>query len=51
MAWNLKLEVTKYYGQMYGPRGLAYPSDVDDDDDGGGGSETTPNYQLRKRHF
>ena len=32
---------------MYGPEGLAYPSDGDDDDDdgdGGGDLETTPNY-------
>ncbi|KAL0004964.1 hypothetical protein SO802_012525 [Lithocarpus litseifolius] len=45
---NLKLEVTDYPRQMYGPRWLAYPGDVDD---GGSSSETTPNYQPRKRRF
>ena len=39
--------MTKYSRQMYGPEGLAYPSDGDDDDDdgdGGGDLETTPSY-------
>ena len=46
LARNLKLEVTKYSRQLYGPRGLAYSGNGDDDDnDGGGGdSETTPSY-------
>ena len=36
MVWlvrNLKLEVTRYLKDLYGPRGQAYPSDDDDDDD------------------
>ena len=38
--------MTEYSRQMYGPEGLAYPSDGDDDDDGDGGGdlETTPSY-------
>ena len=61
LAGNLKLEVTNYSWELYGPGGTAHPSsgggdDDDDDDDGGGGggengdSEVTPSYQPRKRH-
>ncbi|KAK9993578.1 hypothetical protein SO802_023281 [Lithocarpus litseifolius] len=56
LVGNLKLEVTNYSRNLYGPRGAAYPGggDDDDDDDGGGGgdeedSEATPSYQSRKR--
>ena len=53
LARNLKLEVTEYSRQLYGGEGVN-----DDNDDGGGdgaygsgGSESTPNYQPRKRLF
>ena len=59
LARNFKLELTKYSRQIYGPSGFAHlgdgNGDDDDDDDGNddvggaGGSETTPNYQSRKR--
>ena len=41
LVGNLKLQVTEYSRQMYGPRGLAYLGDGDDDDDGDGGVDTT----------
>ena len=51
---NVKLEVTKYSRQIYGPRGFTYSGGGDnDDDDGDGGAsglKTTLSYQLRKRH-
>ena len=51
---NVKLGVTKYSRQIYGPRGLTYSGGGDnDDDDGDGGAsglKTTLSYQLRKRH-
>ena len=53
MVWfvgNLKLEVTQYSKDLYGPRGLAYPGDGDDDD-GGKDLEATPSHRPRKRHF
>ena len=52
---NLKLEVTNYSRELYGPGGVAHPSgdgDDDDDDNDGGeeeDSEVTPSYQPRKR--
>ena len=56
MAGNLKLDVTNYSRELYGPGGVTHPrggDDDDDDDDGDGGeeedSEATPNYQPRKR--
>ena len=45
MAWlarNLKLEVTNYSRNLYGPRGATYPGsggNDDDDDDNDGGDE------------
>ena len=43
MVWlvgNLKLEMTNYSRNMYGPGRVAYPSSGgDDDDDDGGGEE------------
>ena len=54
MAWlagNLKLEMTEYSRQIYGPREFAYPDDDDGIGDGGGDSEATPSYQPRKRRF
>ena len=62
MVWfagNLKLEVTQYSKDLYGPRGLAYPGDGDDDDDDSGGDdddggkdlEATPSHRPRKGHF
>ena len=55
LAVNLKLEVTNYSSELYGPGGVAHPSgdgdDGDDDNDGGEeeDSEVTPSYQPRKR--
>ena len=53
LAENLKLEVTNYLRELYGPRGAAHPGDDNDDDDGDGNKEedskATPSYQLRKR--
>ena len=51
LAGNLKLEVTNYSSELYGPRGVAHPSGGDDDDDDGEeeGSEATPSYWSRKR--
>ena len=54
LAGNLKLEVTNYLRELYGPRGEAHPGSGDDDDDYYGGgeeedSEATPSYQPRKR--
>ena len=37
LAGNLKLEVTKYSRELYGPGGVAHPGGGDDD--GGGGEE------------
>ena len=53
LAENLKLEVTNYLRELYGPRGAAHPGDDNDDDDSDGDeeedSEATPSYQPRKR--
>ena len=49
LARNLKLEVTEYSKQIYGPLEYAYLSDDDNDD--GDDCEMTPSYQLRKRHY
>ena len=55
MAGNLKLEVTNYSRNLYGPKGAAHlgSGDDDDDDDDDGGdeedSEATLSYQPRKR--
>ena len=48
---NLKLEVTNYSRELYGPGGVAHPGGGGDDDDDGEeeDSEVTPSYQLRKR--
>ena len=52
MVGNLKLEVTNYLRELYGPRGAAHPSGDNDDDDGDGDEEedlkATPSYQPRK---
>ena len=51
LAGNLKLEVTEYSRQIYGPDGYAYHgNDVNDDDDGDE-LKTTLTYQSRKRHY
>ena len=39
LAGNLKLEVTKYSRELYGPGGVAHPGGGDDDDDEDGGDE------------
>ena len=48
MAGNLKLEVTNYSRNLYGPRGVAHLGSGGDDDDDDGGekedSEATPSY-------
>ena len=51
LAKNLKLEVTNYLRDLYGPRGVAHPVSGDDDDGGSKkeDSEATPSYQTRKR--
>ena len=52
LVGNLKLEVTNYLRELYGPRGAAHPGGGADDDDDGGeeeDSEVTPSYQPRKR--
>ena len=49
----------EYSQQLYGGKDASDDDDDNDDDDdedgdgggGGGGSESTPSYQLRKRHF
>jgi len=50
---NLKLEVTNYSRELYGPSRVAHLGGGGDDDDGGGGKEkdlkATPSYQPRKR--
>ena len=50
LAGNLKLEVTNYSRELYGPEGAAHPS-IGDDDDGGKkeDSKATLSYQPRKR--
>lgn len=50
LARNPKLEMTEYSRQIYAPRAFSYLGD-DDGSGGGGDSETTPNYQPRKRCF
>ena len=49
LARNLKLEVTKYSEQIYGPLEYAYPSDDVSDD--GDDREMTSSYRPRKRHY
>ena len=51
LAGNLKLEVTNYSRDLYGPEGVAHLGGSDDDDDGGKEEdpEVTPSYQQRKR--
>ena len=49
LARNLKLEVTKYSKQIYGPLEYAYPSDDDNDD--GNDREMTSSYRPKKRHY
>ena len=51
LVGNLKLEVTNYLRELYGPRGVAHLGGGDDDDDGGDeeDSKVTPSYQPRKR--
>ncbi|KAL0004883.1 hypothetical protein SO802_012444 [Lithocarpus litseifolius] len=57
LAENLKLEVTQYSKDLYGPKGPDYLGNDDDDDDddndgdSGEDSEVTPSYQPRKRRF
>ena len=49
-AGNLKLEVTNYSRDLYGPRGAAHPGGGNDDDGGEEEDpEATPSYQPRKR--
>lgn len=42
LVGNLKLEVTEYSRQIYGPGGCTQPGDDDDDD--GDDPEMTPSY-------
>jgi len=51
LAENLKLEVTNYSRDLYGPGGVALLGSGSDDDDGGDEEdlEATPSYQSRKR--
>ena len=49
LARNLKLEVTKYFEQIYEPLEYAYPSDDVSDD--GDDREMTSSYWPRKRHY
>ena len=49
LVGNLKLEVTRYSRQIYGPSGYAYLDDDDDDDDND--PEATQSSQPRKRHY
>ena len=61
LVGNLKLEVTNYLRDLYGPKGAAHSSggddddddndDDDDDDDGEEDLEATPSYQPRKRRL
>ena len=56
MVWltgNLKLEVTQYSKDLFGPRGLAYPGNDDDDSDSDGGedSEATPSHRQGRGIF
>ena len=49
LAGNLKLEVTNYSRELYGPRGVVHPGGGDDDDGGEEEDlEATPSYQQRK---
>ena len=56
---NLKLEVTRYSRQIYGPGGYTYPNDDDDDDDDADDDdddddddpEATQSSRPRKRHY
>ena len=45
---NLKLELTKYSKQIYGPGGYAQGPGAEDDDND---SEVTPRTQPRKRNY
>lgn len=47
LVGDLKLEVTEYFKQIYGPDGYAQLGDDDDDDD----LEVTLSTQLRKGHY
>ncbi|KAK9997809.1 hypothetical protein SO802_017412 [Lithocarpus litseifolius] len=47
LARNLKLKVTEYSRQLFGPGGYAQGLDGDDDYD----PEVTPRVQPRKRHY
>ena len=51
LAGNLKLEVTNYSRDLYGPGGVAHLGGGDDDDDDGRekDSKATPSYKSRKR--
>jgi len=55
LARNLKLEVTEYSKQIYGPIGFAHPRDDgdnnNDDDENGDDLEATPSYRPRKKHY
>jgi len=48
LTGNLKLEVTKYSRQIYGPRGYTH---LGDDDGDGDVPKMTLSYRLRKRHY
>ena len=50
LVGNLKLEMTNYSRELYGPGGVAHPGIGDDNDDGEEeDSEVTPSYKSRKR--
>ena len=51
LAENLKLEMTNYSRDLYGPRGAAHLGSRNDNGDGGEEEdpEATPSYQPRKR--
>ena len=52
LVGNLKLEVTNYSRELYGPRGMDNPGSGGDDDSGEKeDSEVTPSYQpMKRRH-
>ena len=49
LAENLKLKVTNYSRELYGPGGVAKPGNGGDDDGEEEDSEAIPSYQPRKR--
>ena len=51
MAGTLKLEVTNYSRELYGPRGATHSGGGDDDGGGGEEEEATPSHQPRRRRL